>query len=163
MKLYEISEQYHIALSELQESGLPEQAIADTLEGLKGDIEVKAKQVAAFIANRQAEIDAVKEASKKLAERAKTEQANVDGLINYLKYNMEASGITEIRSTELVLKIKKNPHSLIVDNEDSAPIEYKKLIPERYELDKAKVKKALKDGEEITWAHLEQKTRLEIK
>ena len=163
MQLYKITEQYHHALSELAGSELDAQTINDTIEGLKGDIEVKAKNVAAFISNRKAEITAVKEASKKLADRAKTEQANLDRLMDYLKYNMEQSEITEIRSPELLLKIKNNPPSVVIDDESKINSGYYKIIPETRQLDKVALKAALKTGELVLGAHLEAKTRLEIK
>lgn len=162
MKLYEITEQYHHALVALTDSDLDEQTINDTLEGLKGDIEVKAKNVAAFISNRKAEIVAVKEASKKLADRAKAEHASLDRLTEYLKYNMENSGITEIRSPELLLKIKTNPPSLVIDDESLIGGQYR---TERvvHGIDKTAMKTDIKSGLSVIGAHIEQKTRLEIK
>lgn len=161
MKLYEISEQYQNALIELEDSGLPEEVISDTLEALAGDLEVKAKNVAAFIKNREAEIEAVKAASKKLQDRAKAEQARLDKMIDYLKYNMEASGITEIRSPELILKIKKNPPSVVIDNQEALSKEYmvEKIT---YAPDKKAIKKAIEDGLDISGARIVHGTRLSI-
>jgi hypothetical protein len=162
MQLYKITEQYHQALSVLTDSDLDAQTISDTLEGLKGDIEVKAKNVAAFISNRKAEINAVKEASKKLADRAKFEQSSLDRLTEYLKYNMELAGITEIRSPELLLKIKTNPPSVIIDDESVIP---KCFFTEKtvISINKTAIKEDLKCGNTVQGAHIEQKTRLEIK
>lgn len=162
MKLYQLSEQYNQALTELVSADLPQEAIDDTLEGLKGELEAKANNVAAFIGNMQAEIDAVKAASKKLADRARAEQAKIDGLREYLKRNMEMSEITEIRSPEFILKIKNNPPSVIIDDLDSLPEDCIKIIPETKQADKTAIKKALKEGE-VKGAHLSQSTRLEIK
>jgi len=163
MKLYEISEQYQQALSELESSDLPAEVVQDTLEALKGDLEVKAKNVAAFIANRNAEIAAVKEASKKLADRAKYEEARIQRLKEYLKFNMERNEITEIRSPELVLKIAKNPPSVVIDDADLIPQDYKREIPAKYEPDKSAIKKAYKDGYIVPGTHIASTTRLDIK
>lgn len=162
--LYKITEQYHNALVELADSGLDAQTINDTLEGLKGDIEVKAKNVAAFISNRKAEIVAVKEAGQKLADRAKSEQASLDRLAEYLKVNMENSGITEIRSPELLLKIRTNPPSLIIDDEAMIAKKFVKTkVVETKSIDKVAMKEEIKAGRLVKGAHIEQKTRLEIK
>lgn len=162
MKLYEISNQYHNALVELSESDLDAQTISDTLEGLRGDLEIKAKNVAAFISNRKAEIDAVKEASRKLADRAKAEQGSLDRLTEYLKFNMEQNEITEIRSPELLLKIKTNPPSVVIDDESliSGQFIKEKTVTS---IDKTAIKKELQSGNPVLGAHIEQKTRLEIK
>lgn len=163
MKLYEISEQYNQALTELEDLSLPAEVVSDTLEALKGDLEEKAKNVAAFIANRRAEVDAVKEASKKLAERAKNEQVKIDRLVAYLKYNMEINEISEIRSPELLLKIKSNPGSVVIEDAELVPMAYKREIPAKYEPDKALIKKAYKDGNTVPGASFVKGTRLEIK
>jgi len=162
MKLYELTNEYNSALTTLTDSDFDLQTINDTLEGLKGELEIKAKNVAAFIENRKAEIDAVKAASKKLADRAKSEQKHLDGLIGYLKYNMEQSEITEIRSPELVLKIKNNPPSVVIDNEEVVDNKFKssKWV---VSIDKTAIKKELQAGNDVEGAHIEQKTRLEIK
>ena len=163
MKLYEITEQYHNALVELSASDLDAKTVEDTLEGLKGDLEIKAKNVAAFVENRKAEINAIKEASKKLADRARSEQKSLDRLVEYLKYNMEQSGITEIRSPELILKIKKNPPSLVIDDESKIDDIFFIEVPATRKLIAADIKRELKAGNVIEGAHIEQKTRLEIK
>ena len=162
MKLYEISNEYNHALTALSDSDFDAQTISDTLEGLKGELEIKAKNVAAFISNRKAEINAVKDASKRLADRAKAEQKHLDSMIEYLKFNMEQSGITEIRSPELLLKIKTNPPSVIIDDNDAVSDLFKteKTV---VSIDKAAIKKEIQAGGAVEGAHIEQKTRLEIK
>jgi len=162
MKLYQITEQYNSALSELESSNLPQDVINDTLEGLKGDIQVKTQNVAAFILNRQAEIEAVKGASRKLSERARIEQNNLDGLKSYLLLNMEATGTTEVRSPEIVVKIRNNPSKVIID--ETIPLD-KKFMVEKItsQPDKKIIKEAIKSGETVNGAHLEKTKSLVIK
>ena len=75
---------------------------------------------------------------------------------------MENSGITEISSPELLLKIKTNPPSVIIDDEALIGGQF---IKEKTvtSIDKAAIKKELKSGNTVLGAHIEQKTRLEIK
>lgn len=161
MKLYELTSQHHNALSELAELDLDQETIENTLEGLRGDLEVKCKSVAAFIMNREAEINAVKEAAKKLSERASKESKALERLTEYLRFNMEANDITEIRSPELILKIKKNPPKVIIDDEFS--IEKRFLVKKTTESpDKKAIKKAIQYGEKLDWVRLESSTSLSI-
>ena len=161
MKLYEISTEYHDALNELSALEFDAETIENSLSVLKGDLECKARNVAAFIRNSQAEVDAVKEAAKKLSQRAATEQKAIDRMIDYLKFNMEQAGITEIRSPELLLKIKTNPPSVIIDDELSIDKKYKSEKV-TISVDKTAIKKDIQAGNEVVGAHLEQKTRLDI-
>lgn len=163
MKLYELTNEYHNALIALTDSDFDEQTISDTLEGLKGELEIKAKNVAAFVENRKAEISAVKEASKKLADRARSEQKHLDSLVEYLKFNMDQSGITEIRSPELILKIKKNPPKLVIDDESLIDDRFYIEVPATRKLFNAAIKDEIKAGHAVDGAHIEQNTRLEIK
>lgn len=148
MQLYKITEQYQSAISELTELDLDADTIKDTLEGLKGDLEAKGKAVGAFIANREAEINATKEAGNKLIDRAKSEQNKMDKLKDYLLFNMETNGITEIRSPDLVIKLRKLPPSVKVVEENviSSLWFNEKTV---YTLDKARIKETLKAGKEV--------------
>ena len=154
MRLYEITQQYQSALSELQELELDETTIQDTLEGLKGDLQEKSKAVAAFIANGEAEAKAVKEASKKLADRANRQQVKMNKLREYLLYNMQANEITSISSPELLIKLRKKPPSVIIDDETKIDGKYKKEKV-TFTVSKTDIKKAIQAGESVNGAHLE--------
>jgi len=154
MKLYEITEQYQSALSELAGLELDEETVNDTLEGLKGDLEAKGRAVGAFIANREAEIEATKEAGKKLIDRAKSEQNKMDKLKDYLKYNMEVNGLPEIRSPDLLIKLRKLPASVIIDDAALIPIDFKREKVD-ISLDKTAIKEYINNIGTIKGVHLE--------
>lgn len=160
--LYQIAEQYRAALTDLENLDLPAEAIADTLEGMKGELEVKAVNVAAFIGNIEAMAAARLEAAKAMQQRAKAEKARADSLRDYLRHNMEASGISSIDCPEYSLKIKQCPPAVVIDSEATLPDEFM-LPPKSPEPDKTKLKAALKEGRQIDGVTLKQSTRLEIK
>jgi hypothetical protein len=159
MKLYELATQYKDFFDNLDD--LPEEAIQDTLEGLTGEIQVKGQNVAAYFQNVEADIEAMKEAEKRIAARRKPMENKVKWLKEYLKLNMERCEITEISCPEFTVKIKKNPPKLVIDNEAALPSKYsseKVTIV----IDNAQIKKDLKT-ETVEGAHLEQGTRLDVK
>ena len=162
MKLYEISAEYKTALDHLQslvDSGdIDEQTMIDTLDGLDGDMREKCINTAAVFKNYEADIKAMKEAEANIAQRRKSLESQINWLKNYLKTNMERTEITEISSPYFAIKIKKCPPSVVVDGE--VPDDFMKIVKNP---DKAAIKQAIKDGEDIDFAHLEQGTRLEIK
>jgi hypothetical protein len=164
--LYQLVEQYR-SLETLDASDdLPAEVIRDTLEGLTGDLTVKATNVAKFILNCESMADAVDGAAKQMKARAERIRKRADSIREYLKVNMQGAGITKIEATEFVLALKKNPPAVIVDNEAEIPEAFK-VTPEPApppvaRPDKAMIKKAIQSGMTIAGCHLEQAERLTI-
>lgn len=162
--LYQLSTEYQQAQTKLLESDFDEVTIKDTLEGLAGDLEVKAVNVAMFIRNVEVTADAIKQAETEMANRRKALEKKVDALKQYLKENMQACGISKIESPYFALTIKKNPPAVIIDNAGIIPSELYVYpeAPAPYP-DKKAIAEELKAGYEVSGAHLEQVERLEIK
>lgn len=163
MKLYEIAEIYQIALQSSvdPETGeISEQALA-RLDQIGHDIEDKAKNLAAHIGNLDADINAMREAERKIAERRKRVEREKEGFIEYLHTNMERCGISAIFCPEFDIKLKKCPPSVEVLNESKLPVQYFRQV---IEVDKIAIAKTLKEGREVPGARLvTDKTRVEIK
>jgi seryl-tRNA synthetase len=161
--LFQLVGQYR-ELQALDIEDIDETTLRDTLEALGGELEIKATNVALYHQNVQAFANAITEASQKMAVRAKAVQARADSLKQYLKGCMEAAQITKIESPELSLKIKNNPHSLVISPDAVIPSMYvtERVITETT-IDKNAIKAAIKAGQSVDGCHLEQATRLEIK
>lgn len=166
--LYSLTEQ----LRELQaladsDADIPDEVLRDTLEGLQGALEVKATNVARFVRNQESLADAIEGAAKQMRERAARVRRRTESMRQYLLANMTLAGITRIEGAELVLAIRKNPPSVIVDDETAVPGEYKALPPPPPppvpRVDKKLVADAIKAGTVVPGCHLEQGQRLEIK
>jgi len=82
----------------------------------------------------------------------------------YLKFNMERTGISKIDSPYFRISLRQNPVSVVVDNEGSIPCEFFRY-PEAPppSVDKKAIKAAIEAGEEVNGAHLERGTSLIIK
>lgn len=162
--MYQIADAYLQDLRRLEELDLDEQTVADTLEGLSGELEVKATNVAAFCRNLEASADAIKQAETQMAARRKAIENRASRIREYLKANMERTGITEIASPHFKLAIRKNPPSVVIDAESQIPESFM-VAPEppKPYPDKKLIAKAIKEGAEVPGAHLEQGTRLDIK
>lgn len=164
MKLYEIAQQYTSALESLYESDeLDEQTIRDTLEGLEGELHAKMEAVAAMALNIEAHAAAIKNAEKRMADRRKAQERKAQSIRAYLKQIMEQLNLKTMEGVQFDLKIKKNPPSLIIENEDLLPGEYWYVPDPEKEVDNAKLKDALQNGVEVPGAKITQATRLEIK
>ncbi len=161
LKLYEISDNYLAALDGLAEiEDLPPEAIADTLEALQGEFEDKALNVARYVRNLEAEASAIEEAKRRMDARAKATARQADRLKDYLKRELERTGL-KIKAPDLALRTQNNPPSVMVDDEAKIPAAYKQTETVT-KLLRAELGKALKAGQEIAGAHLERSKRLVI-
>lgn len=136
-------------------------ALADTLEAIEGEIEVKAENTAIIIRELECEAEKLKAEETRLAERRKAYENNVSRLKTTLYNCMKATGKEKFKTTLYSFGIQKNPPKLIVDDETAIPSGFFK--PQDPKLDTAELKLAIKNGEEIPGAHLEQSEGLRIK
>jgi len=164
LSLYQLSANYLQALDFLTdpEMDFPLEAVNDTLESLTGGLEEKAINVTMFLRNMEATAEAIKAAEEAMAKRRKSLESRVKWLKDYLKGNMENTGISKIECPYFKLSIQKNPVSVNVINEEAIPEKFKEKVI-TLKLDKTAVKKAIENGEAVPGAVLTNGTRLVIK
>lgn len=160
--LFEIADRYRAAFFDLADSDVPDDAIDDTLGAIEGEFTDKALAVAAFVQNLEAEAKAVKDAAKRMADRARVIENKAARLRDYLRRNMEATGIPEIKCPQYGLRVRMNPYRVVIDDETAIDAEFirEKIIREA---DKVALKQALQDGKMVAGAHLVRDNRLEIR
>ena len=164
MSLFELTSEYRAASERLHNLDLPDDVIADTLEGMQGAIEVKAKNVAYVIRNCEALAAQIKEAEEKMALRRKALESRADRIRNYLLYNMQACSISKVELPEFRLAIKENPAAVVIDAESQIPDEFlTRPEPPPPKPNKKEIAAAIKAGIEVPGAHMETTQRLEIK
>lgn len=133
-----------------------EQVFLDTLEGLQGELEIKASgyvHVMKQLEMEEDECDKVIEAFKaKKAVRSNARKRMKEALINA----MDVAGLNELPAGEYTLKIAKNGGLQPLKIDGDIPDNFMKvqLVP-----DNDKIRKTLNDGEELPFAHLEERGR----
>lgn len=166
ISLYELADQYTQAFYALADSEFDDETINDTLEGMEGELVEKGKAVVAFSLNLDAEIDAMKTAEKRIANRRRVMENKRDRMREYLEQNMARCGISEIKANDGTFVAKLyigRDASVVIDDESAIPIEYKREIPASYHVDKTLIKNANKEGIDVPGAHIEKRDRLEIR
>lgn len=160
--LYRIADDYLAVARQLSDLDLPDEVIADTLEGASGDLENKAWNIAALIQQFDGDIGLIKDAEQRMAARRKTLERRVDWLRGYLLGQLLRVGIHEIDSPEFVIRLRDNPPKVILDDETLVPVSYRREEI-TITLRKDDIRKALLDGHPVPGAHLEREKRLVIK
>ncbi len=162
--LYVIAEDYRAAVATLADMDLDEQTLADTLESLSGDLEVKATNVAMFCRNLEATAAAIKEAESQMAARRKAIENRAAGMRDYLLASMMVTGITKIECPHFRLTVRENPPAVEVYEPGLIPAQYMVTPPAPPpSIDKAAIKEAIKAGQEVAGCKLTRGMRLEIK
>ena len=161
--LFQLAAEHRALSDKLHDLDLDDETIANTLEGESGDLIEKGKNVAAVFRHLDSDAKQIKEAEQQLAELRKAIEKRAEALRNYLKTNMEVAGITKIECPWFLISIAQNPEAVTVEDESLIPRDYFKEIPATFQLDKAMVKQAIKDGFNVPGAHLSRGTSLRIK
>lgn len=163
LTLYQIADDYLTALDALSEMDeVPEETIADTMAGLAGSFADKAVAVAAYLKTLEAEAAAIQDARKAMERRETALLHHATRLRDYLKQEMERTGLTRLDHPYLALRVQANPPSVVIEEEGMLPARFTETVTTVKVL-KAEIGKALKAGEAVFGAHLEQTTRLVIR
>jgi hypothetical protein len=157
-QLYKLTDQ----ISKLQEAfdngDIPENALADTMEVIEGEFDDKAKAIMAMVRNTDSDITAIADEIKRLNDRAKVLQNQQDSVKEYLRFNMQESGIDKISCSLFTLTLRKSVKIVIIDDVESLPDKYV-TVKTVEQPDKKLLLSDLKDGEAIEGAHLEDGKR----
>lgn len=164
MRLFEIASQYRALESLADSDDLAPEFIADTLESLEGDFEVKAVAVAKFIMGLDAEAKAIAEAAAAMDLRALRIGKRAESMRAYLLLQFMAMDWKKINTPEIVIARRNNPVAVQVSDEPSIPEAFWiQPDPPPRRVDKKAVKAALQAGTDVPGAYLESGERIEIK
>lgn len=163
LSLYHMTEDYRAALAALSDADLPPEAVADTLEGLKGELTIKAANVAAFALNLEAEAEAAKAAEDRIKKHRQALESRAKQLRDYLLRNMQAANISEIAAVDGSFRARVMPgrESVVVEDETALPRDYVR-VKTTTEPDKTLIASAIKEGFAVPGAQLVRKPSLRI-
>ncbi|GAA4321987.1 siphovirus Gp157 family protein [Pigmentiphaga soli] len=164
ISLYALAAEYRGDLEKLAELDLPDDVIADTLESLGGELEVKAQNVVAFSRHLEKLAESIKEAEAEMAKRRKAVEARAERIKAYVLQAMQDNRIQKIECPWFVLSIAKNPPAVEIEDERMVPKDYfTSPPPPPPQIDKKLILQALKDGYDVPGAKLRQGVRLAVR
>ena len=113
MKLYELSDSYKELL---EREDLDPQAVVDTLDAIKDEIEIKADGIASLIDELQSSADRKKAKAKDWNESAKADLQRVQWLKQYLTSELDNAGIKKVETENHLLNVRNFKASTVIDN-----------------------------------------------
>ena len=168
MTLYELMSEYKNFLTAVENGDIPEEAIADTLEAIEGDIDVKIDNIACVLKVLEAEEAAIKAEEDRLAQRRKVKANAKERTKTYLSDMLMAMGKTEFESPRNKISFRKTPGKVVFDDE-KAFIEWAVVNADNLlnygkpTVDKTAIKTALADGVELAGVRIESGQSMTIK
>ena len=176
MSLFQLSDDFKELYNRLDDIDLesvegPElfEAFADTLEGIEIEFDEKAEKIACFIKELNYEAANIKAEKQSLDKRQKAKEKKSEQLKRYLMECMDRAGKQKIDRPLATLSIRNNAESLKVEN-DLEFIRWAEvagrddLIRHKDpDIDKAALKKAVKEGLVVSGVTLERSRSLTIK
>ena len=145
------------------EDGVPEEVFAEALERFEGDLSNKLDSYAMVIKNVQSDVDGIKTEEKRLSERRKQMERNIERMQQAMSIALDtvepdAKGVKRLKTEKFTFSFRK---SSTVDVDESKVSRYYMKL--KYEVDKAAIKKALSNGGIVIGAKLIENQSLQIK
>lgn len=147
----------------IQNEDIEDEVIEDCFQTLQYDLKDKLENCCKFIRNQEALIMGYKAEEKRLKARRTAAENSVKRLKDLMQKVMEASGEKKLPCGLFTVAIQKNPESVWLDSEDYHEIPTRYLKYPEPEIDKAKIKEDLKNGENLGFAHLQQTESIRIR
>ena len=156
MKLREIAEEYRsvAAMLDSDDEGMAV-AVHDTLDAIAGEFEQKAQAVVAIAQNLSADCAVIDAEINRLKAIKQSRVNRSSDLFEYLRTNMEATGIKKISCPLFSITLASGREVAVIDDEGAIPDE---MVNVKTEIrpDKAEILRRLKAGEAVPGAHLER-------
>ena len=151
MTLYELTDELMTLAEMMEDADTEEQVLLDTIEAVGGEYDAKIENYCKLIKNLDAESNALKEESKRLASRQKTIDGNIARLKAFMMESMKQTGRSDAGGL-LRARIAKNGGVLpliMSASPEELPQEFQKVT---IEANNEAIRKALDEGQELEFA-----------
>ena len=116
-----------------------------------------------YIRELELESDSIKVVANAMALRASNLVKQAERWRQYLLSTMDAAALEKVKDDRISISVKYNPPSVNISSDILIPEKYLRIIPEQREPDKALIKTALNNAEEVPGCSLVQHRRIAIK
>ena len=154
MKLFELSGLYLQLVELMEDPDIDPVILQDTRDALDGEFSEKLENCGKILKNLTANQEAIDAEIKRLQAKKKTLANREKNFKQYIKSCMQAAGKQKERTTLFLFSIREGSDSVVIEDEDKVPDEFRIKVPD--EIDKDGIKKALKDGKKFSFAHLQK-------
>lgn len=160
MKLYEYAEEFNELLSRLEDEDMDLELLEMELNRLNTGFNTKMDNIAKYIKSLRAEAEAIKIEENRLMARRKARENKAEFLKKYIEDMLNATNRKDLKTELFSFNIQKNIPSLVIENEDIIPMEYKKTV---ISIDKKSLLDAIKAGNSFDGVSLKSTESIRIR
>ena len=147
MKLYEIANEY-VQILQLVEAGeLTQDQIADTLESIGAEFDDKVRTCMMVVRQLQSDSNGIGAEIDRLKSLQKSIDSSAEGLIEYIKSGMLATGKDRLDLGLFKLTLRTPTKAVNIIDESKLPAKFFRVIPESKVVDKVALAAELKIGD----------------
>jgi hypothetical protein len=150
-----ITQRYNAVMALADDDSVPQEDVNNALLTLEDELQEKGENCIKYLDSVQDKIDAAKANKKKLDAYIKTLENRKKRVEKACIYALDTLQVKSIMTGWGEMKVKKNPPSVVIDDLTQIPTQYQRQKIQ-VDIDKVAIKAAIKAGEEVPGAHLEQ-------
>jgi len=161
--LYEITEDHKDLLKLADENEDIEKAVADTMELIEGDFNDKAISLIHVVNSMSDDAVILDNEIKRLTKRKKSIESKQDSMKDYLRVNMEATGINKIQCPLFTITLRKGRDIVNIIDESAIPADFLDIKTTMTPM-KKEILAALKEGCDVSGTNIiKSKSSISIK
>lgn len=131
------------------------------LDALEVELRDKLEACGAWMKNQRSLAKAIREEEKALADRRKAIERRLEWMDGYVLRSLSKFEGGRLETPKVALSTRKSTR-VVVDSEEDLPAEFVQLV-ETVKADKTAIGKAIKAGEDVPGAHVEEKLNLQVR
>lgn len=152
--LFELTNEFSELYSMLTDPDADLECVNDTLDAVKGEIEVKASGYVAVLQQMEMEQQKAEELAKAFKAKADIRKNSIKRLKDAMKWAMLEMKADKIEAGDFTIKLQKNGGKQPLQIIGEVPDNFKRII---YEDDTELIRKHLEAGEKLDFAYLEER------
>lgn len=152
--LFEITSDMQTLYDMLTDPDADVQAVRDTLDGMMGELEVKASGYIAVLEQMDMEQKKAEEMYKFFKEKSDARKNGIKRMKDAIKWAMINLNLDKIEAGNYTIKLQANGGKLPLQIIGEVPDNFKRII---YEDDTELIRKHLENGETLGFAYLEER------
>jgi transcriptional regulator of heat shock response len=159
MGIYKIGSAFQSIVDMHANGDLTDEQLKEALVALEESKVEKCGNAICYLNMLKHGIEDMKDEEKRIATMRKSLESRAKNLENAFAYVLKNMGDKEVITKYGVMKVCKNPPSVVIDDLSKVPTKFQHQKIE-VTLDKVAIKNAIKAGEEVAGCHIEQSEKL---
>lgn len=157
--IYDINKAFQSIVDMVADGELTQEDFQQALAELEQSKVEKCGNAICYLNMLKHGIEDMKAEEKRIATMRKALESRAKNLENAFAYVLKNMGDKEVITKYGVMKVRKNPPSVVIDDLSKVPTKFQHQKIE-VTLDKVAIKNAIKSGEEVAGCHIEQGEKL---